>query len=184
MVAVPDPRSPLLWSAPGETSPGEAHPARVSDAALRRHVQDRGLPEARATLDGDPRARGARPHHGRILTSTTTPPTPKLSRLSTAMGQLPLDGAPSTCSPGWPASFRERALSRTAVELATPFAVLRRHRGGPHPPVSRFDMILTPALAMPPRPVGWFHEGFDIADPAGADQDYRRRCQYTPWTWW
>ena len=69
--------------------------------------------------------------------------------------------------------YKRQALSRTAVELADAFAVLRGIEADLIRQFSRFDMILTPALAMPPRPVGWFHEGFDIADPAGADQDYR-----------
>lgn len=39
-----------------------------------------------------------------------------------------------------------------------------------------FDVVLTPTLALPPRPVGWFTEG---GDPA---EDYRRQQRFTPFT--
>jgi amidase len=41
---------------------------------------------------------------------------------------------------------------------------------------ARFDVVLTPTLALPPRPVGWFTES---GDPA---QDYLRQQQFTPFT--
>ena len=100
---------------------------------------------------------------------------------TTATGQLPLDGREHLLT-GLARSFRARALERSAVALADAFDTLRRIEADLIRQFSRFDMVLTPALAMPPRPVGWFHEGYDIADPAGADQDYMRQCQYTPWT--
>ncbi|HEY9414370.1 MAG TPA: amidase [Pseudonocardia sp.] len=39
-----------------------------------------------------------------------------------------------------------------------------------------YDAVLTPTLALPPRPVGWFTEG---GDPA---QDYARQQAFTPFT--
>jgi amidase len=39
-----------------------------------------------------------------------------------------------------------------------------------------YDVILTPTLAQPPRPVGWFTDG---ADPA---EDFERQKRFTPWT--
>ena len=38
-----------------------------------------------------------------------------------------------------------------------------------------YDAVITPALAMTPRPVGWF----DAADP---ERNFEQQCQYTPWT--
>ncbi len=38
----------------------------------------------------------------------------------------------------------------------------------------RFDAVLTPTLALPPRPLGWYGD-----DP---DEDFRRQCAYSPWT--
>lgn len=100
---------------------------------------------------------------------------------TTATGQLPLEGREHLLT-GLARTFRARALQRGAVELADAVAVLRGIEADVIRRFADLDMLLTPALAMPPRPVGWFHEGYDIADPAGADQDYERQCQYTPWT--
>lgn len=41
---------------------------------------------------------------------------------------------------------------------------------------SRVDVVLTPTLAQPPRPVGWFTEG---GDPV---TDYARQRAFTPFT--
>ncbi|WP_144712235.1 amidase [Curtobacterium pusillum] len=38
----------------------------------------------------------------------------------------------------------------------------------------RFDAVLTPTLALTPRPLGWYGE-----DP---EEDFRRQCAYSPWT--
>jgi amidase len=41
---------------------------------------------------------------------------------------------------------------------------------------TRYDVVLTPTLALPPRPVGWFTEGDDPA------RDYARQQAFTPFT--
>lgn len=38
----------------------------------------------------------------------------------------------------------------------------------------RFDAVLTPTLALTPRPLGWYGD-----DP---EEDFRRQCAYSPWT--
>lgn len=38
-----------------------------------------------------------------------------------------------------------------------------------------FDVVMTPSLAMTPRPVGWF-------DAEDAERNFEQQCQYTPWT--
>ncbi|MFJ3381020.1 amidase [Curtobacterium sp. NPDC090217] len=38
----------------------------------------------------------------------------------------------------------------------------------------RFDAVVTPTLALTPRPLGWYGE-----DP---EEDFRRQCAYSPWT--
>ncbi len=40
-----------------------------------------------------------------------------------------------------------------------------------------FDAVVTPALAMTPRPVGWF-------DAEDAERNFEQQCQYTPFTSW
>ena len=140
-------------------------------------------PEARAALEAGAQRLTALGHTVEGAQIHYDPAYPEaFSQLwTTVAGQLPLDGAEELLT-GLARTFRERALARSAVELADAFGVLRRIEADLIRQFSRFDMVLTPALAMPPRPVGWFHEGYDLADPAGADQDYMRQCQYTPWT--
>lgn len=41
--------------------------------------------------------------------------------------------------------------------------------------VERFDAVLLPAMAMPPRPLGWY----DAEDP---EQNFAQQCRYTPYT--
>jgi amidase len=41
---------------------------------------------------------------------------------------------------------------------------------------ARYDVVLTPTLAQPPRPVGWF------TDPGDPAEDYRRQMAFTPFT--
>lgn len=38
-----------------------------------------------------------------------------------------------------------------------------------------FDAVMTPSLAMTPRPVGWY-------DPEDAERNFEQQVQYTPWT--
>lgn len=101
---------------------------------------------------------------------------------TTAMGTVPIDDVRARHLTGLAGAFRERAVRRSAVELAQAVAALRRIEQDVLEQYGRWDMVLTPALALPPRPLGWYWEGYDPADPGAADQDYRRQCQYTPWT--
>ena len=140
-------------------------------------------PEARAALDDGVR-RLERAGHNVVDARISYDPAyaDAFFRLwSTVMGQLPLTGQEGQLT-GLARAFRDRALTRSAVDLADAVAVLRDIEANVISQYAQYDMILTPALAMPPRPIGWFHEGFDITDPAGAEQDYMRQCQYTPWT--
>lgn len=71
--------------------------------------------------------------------------------------------------------LRRRALGRSAVDLARAVDVLREFELTTIRQYSRYDMILTPALAMTPRPLGWYTDG-------DGDTDYLRQCQYSPYT--
>lgn len=101
---------------------------------------------------------------------------------TTSMGTVPLDDEQARRLTGLAAAFRARALRRSAVELAQAVSTLRRIERDVVRHYGAWDMVLTPALAMTPRPLGWYWAGHDLEDPAGADQDYMRQCQYTPWT--
>jgi amidase len=71
--------------------------------------------------------------------------------------------------------LRRRAMGRTAAELAGAVDVLRQFEQDTIQQYSRYDMILTPAVAMTPRPIGWYTD-------ADGDTDYVRQCRYSPYT--
>ena len=140
-------------------------------------------PEARAALDAGVAGLRAAGHEVEEAALSYDPGYPRafFDVWTTAMGSAPLDGEPGRLT-GLAAAFRARALRRSAVELAEAVGTLRRIEQDVVRAHGEWDMVLTPALAMTPRPLGWYWEGYDQADPAGADQDYMRQCQYTPWT--
>lgn len=72
-------------------------------------------------------------------------------------------------------TFRRRALKRTPEAMTQALAVLARFQEDTRAQFGRYDLVLTPALAQTPRPVGWYTS-------AGADVDYMRQCQYSPYT--
>ncbi|MCQ1956089.1 amidase [Arthrobacter sp. zg-Y826] len=79
------------------------------------------------------------------------------------------------------AVMRQRALRRSAADLVGAVDVLRSFEAETIRQYSGYDMILTPTLAMTPRPLGWY-----TSDDAGAgdraDEDYARQCRYSPFT--
>lgn len=76
-------------------------------------------------------------------------------------------------------TFRRRAQQKSAVKLAEALAFLRQFEHDTIAQFADFDVILTPALAQQPRPVGWYTGEDWEADP---DEDYKRQCQYAPWS--
>ena len=66
---------------------------------------------------------------------------------------------------------REVAARRLAEALRTLTAFERRLVAQ----VSAFDAVVTPALALTPRPLGWF-------DAEDAEHNFEQQCQYTPFT--
>lgn len=86
-------------------------------------------------------------------------------------------------------TFRRRAQQRSAAELDEALAFLRQFQRDTTAQYAAWDLILSPALAQTPRPVGWF-TGAGHGDgywPAAewrhdADDDYRRQCQFAPWS--
>lgn len=68
---------------------------------------------------------------------------------------------------------RGRALSARA--LAEALAALSAYERSFIAQLSAFDAVLTPALAMTPRPIGWY-------DAADAERNFAQQVQYTPFT--
>lgn len=73
------------------------------------------------------------------------------------------------------AAMRRRALQRSAADLAGAVEILRGFEEDTIRQFAAWDMVLTPTVAMPPRPIGWYWTG-------DAASDYARQCQYSPYT--
>lgn len=64
---------------------------------------------------------------------------------------------------------------RSGAELARALAWLAGFERSTIQAFSPFDVVLTPTLAVPPPPVGWY----DAEDP---ERNFEQQCQVTPWT--
>jgi amidase len=71
--------------------------------------------------------------------------------------------------------LRAKGLEVSAAELQFAQAVLQGSVRIALNALSGYDAILSPTLALPPRPVGWFDE----VDPA---ENFERQKRFTPWT--
>lgn len=86
-------------------------------------------------------------------------------------------------------TFRRRAQQRSASKLNEALGFLRQFQRDTIAQYAQWDLMLMPALAQTPRPVGWFTgaahgDGYwPSAEWAGdADGDYRKQCEYAPWS--
>jgi amidase len=71
--------------------------------------------------------------------------------------------------------LRERGRATSAPDLFFAQGYLQFVTRPAVATLSAYDAILTPTLALPPRPVGWFDE----VDPA---ENFERQKRFTPWT--
>lgn len=72
--------------------------------------------------------------------------------------------------------WRERGSRASAVDLSRAMSFLEATTRDVVTGLGEFDAMLTPTLALPPQPVGWFNES---GDPA---EDHHRELLYTPYT--
>lgn len=85
-------------------------------------------------------------------------------------------------------TFRRRAQQRSALKVNEAVGFLRQFEHDTIAQYAEWDVILMPTLAQTPRPIGWFTGGGHSSEPwpsewAGdADEDYRRQCEYAPWS--
>ena len=86
-------------------------------------------------------------------------------------------------------TFRRRAQQRSPAKLAEALAFLRQFQQDTVTQYGQWDLMLMPALAQTPRPVGWFtgtghgSERWPAAQwPGDADGDYRKQCEFAPWS--
>lgn len=71
--------------------------------------------------------------------------------------------------------LRERGRDLTAVDLADALAELSRFERRVISGFSGFDAVLTPTLALLPRPVGWY-------DAIDAERNFSQQVEYSPFT--
>lgn len=69
----------------------------------------------------------------------------------------------------------ERGRELGARELATALQWLAQYERGVIRQFAPFDAVLTPALALTPRPIGWY-------DREDGERNFEQQVQYTPWT--
>ncbi|MET1088393.1 MAG: amidase [Arthrobacter sp.] len=86
-------------------------------------------------------------------------------------------------------TFRRRAQQRSPAKLNEALAFLRQFERDTVTQYAQWDLLLMPALAQTPRPVGWFTGTAQGSAPwpaakwAGdADGDYRKQCEFAPWS--
>jgi amidase len=86
-------------------------------------------------------------------------------------------------------TFRRRAQQRSASKLNEALGFLRHFERDTVAQYALWDLMLMPALAQTPRPVGWF-TGASHGDgywpgsewTGDADGDYRKQCEFAPWS--
>jgi amidase len=71
--------------------------------------------------------------------------------------------------------LRGKGMELSASDLLLHQAILQGSARPAMAALSGYDAILTPTVALPPRPVGWFDE----VEPA---ENFVRQTQFTPWT--
>jgi amidase len=86
-------------------------------------------------------------------------------------------------------TFRRRAQQRSPAKLNEALVLLRQFERDTVTQYAQWDLLLMPALAQTPRPVGWFNGTAHANAPwrtaqwAGdADGDYRKQCEFAPWS--
>ncbi|MEV7397750.1 amidase [Aeromicrobium sp. NPDC092404] len=72
--------------------------------------------------------------------------------------------------------WRDRGRASTAIELTRALQFLELTTRQVVTNLQAYDAFLTPTLALPPQPVGWFNES---SDPI---EDHRRELLFTPYT--
>jgi amidase len=72
--------------------------------------------------------------------------------------------------------LRERGAAVSGPQFTAALGMLQMLARNGIVATAPYDAILTPTLAMPPRPVGWFSDG---AEPA---EDFERQKHFTPFT--
>ncbi|HEX8093517.1 amidase [Jatrophihabitans sp.] len=76
--------------------------------------------------------------------------------------------------------LRERGRGISATEYSTALGLLNLVSRQAIAATAEFDAVLTPTLALTPRPIGWFSG--TAADPVDPAEDFERQKRFTPFT--
>jgi amidase len=134
-------------------------------------------PEARAALDAAVEAFSAM-GHGIEQTALVPDPTyaPAFRTIWQAgAASIPAEGEAEDLLEPLTKWLLNRGRALSARELSEALSALTEFERSMIAQLSSFDAVLTPALAMTPRPVGWF-------DQEDGERNFEQQVQYTPFT--
>jgi amidase len=134
-------------------------------------------PEARAALDEGIAALAALGHGLEEALLPPSAPYPAAFRTLWQSGAatLPVEGADLDLLEPLTRWLVEEGRRRSAREIVEAASWLSGYERAVIAAFSGVDAVLTPSLAMTPRPVGWY----DLEDP---ERNFEQQCLYTPYT--
>jgi amidase len=74
------------------------------------------------------------------------------------------------------AALAERALATSSAEYLRAYSLVQRYGRRVAAFCARYDIVLTPTLALPPVPIGW------VREPADPWEQYGRAIEFAPFT--
>lgn len=109
-----------------------------------------------------------------LITDTTYAPAFRTIWQAGA-ARIPVDGEALALLEPLTAWLIERGRALSARDLAEALTQLTAYERSFLAQTAPFDAVVTPALAMTPRPLGWY-------DPAEGEHNFAQQVQYTPFT--
>ncbi|PPH42421.1 amidase [Rathayibacter sp. AY1C9] len=134
-------------------------------------------PEARAALDEGIAALAALGHglEEALLPPSAAYPAAFRTLWQSGAATLPVEGADLDLLEPLTRWLVEEGRRRSAREIVEAASWLSGYERAVIAAFSGVDAVLTPSLAMTPRPVGWY----DLEDP---ERNFEQQCLYTPYT--
>lgn len=184
-VAVPQPGDPELVPGPASTfldacgrEPGRLRIGRYVDSPITSEIE----PDVRAAWE---QASALLESLGHTVEDVTAPIPPEAvphfeTVWAVSAATAPVDPSRERLLRPLTRHLRARGAAVTGPQFADALAQLALHSRRGRAASEYLDAVLTPTLAMTPRPVGWFTgSAADDADPAA---DFERQKCFTPFT--
>ena len=170
----PEPGALLTAAA---SSPGTLSVAVLTQSPWDDAYDIQIAPEARAALDVAIRALDAAGHHVAPLSLEPAPDYPTHFRTIWQAGaaSIPAEGDQLGLVEPLTAWLIDRGRSLSARTLAEALAGLAAFERSILRQFAVADIVLTPALALTPRPIGWY-------DAHDGERNFAQQVQYTPFT--